>query len=196
MSILADLKMPVFKSGGMPQISPASYALVVKGLVAEPAAHGFNDIMSWPVSTINARLTSVSGFSIRANWQGVAWADFLQIASPAPEASHATFQSVGNGYATTVALADLAAPHVLLCHHVDNAPLDQAYGAPLRMVIPNLWGYKSCKWLGAITFGSKMLGGFWEDRGYPREGYIEAGQTLDINTRTRRRHGPGEIEDF
>jgi DMSO/TMAO reductase YedYZ molybdopterin-dependent catalytic subunit len=64
------------------------------------------------------------------------------------------------------------------------------------MVIPNLWGYKSCKWLGKIDFIDQMEGGYWEDRGYTRSGMIEPGFTLDINTQTRKPISGGEVLDF
>jgi len=34
---------------------------------------------------------------------------------------------------------------------VEGEPIEPEYGGPLRMVIPNLWGYKSCKWLARST---------------------------------------------
>jgi DMSO/TMAO reductase YedYZ molybdopterin-dependent catalytic subunit len=64
------------------------------------------------------------------------------------------------------------------------------------MVIPNLWGYKSCKWLGRIDFIDQMEGGYWEDRGYTRSGMIESGFTLDINTKARRPIKGGEVTEF
>ena len=64
------------------------------------------------------------------------------------------------------------------------------------MVIPNLWGYKSCKWLSVIEFIREEEGGYWEDRGYTWSGVIEPGFTLDINTKTRRPIKGGEITEF
>jgi DMSO/TMAO reductase YedYZ molybdopterin-dependent catalytic subunit len=64
------------------------------------------------------------------------------------------------------------------------------------MVIPNLWGYKSCKWLGKIEFINQEEGGYWEDRGYTRSGLIESGITFDMNTKTRRPIKGGEVTEF
>jgi DMSO/TMAO reductase YedYZ molybdopterin-dependent catalytic subunit len=195
MGILSDLRMPVFTAGGMQEIDPATHKLKVGGLAGE-IEFSLGEIKSWPMTTADARLTSVSGFSVRAKWQGAAWREFMQHVEPKPEASHATFTSAGGGYQTTVSLADLDHPRVLLCYAVADLPLEPTYGGPLRMFIPHLWGYKSAKWLAAIEFTDRMHGGYWEDRGYPREAPIQPGTTLDINTRERRKITGGEVTEF
>jgi hypothetical protein len=76
MGVLSDLGMPVFTAGGMQDIDPATCKLAVGGL-AQEAEISLDEIKSWPMTTADARLTSVSGFSVRALWQGAAWAEFL-----------------------------------------------------------------------------------------------------------------------
>ncbi|MCB2188993.1 MAG: molybdopterin-dependent oxidoreductase [Deltaproteobacteria bacterium] len=196
MSLLSRVNMPVFSAGGYPQIAPADFRLAVTGLVAAPAVYTLDQIKAWPQSEVDARFASVSGFSVRAKWQGVAWADFLALAQPRPEASHAAFASWGGGYRTTVPLAELAAPRVLLCYAVEDEPLEPDYGGPLRMIIPNLWGYKSAKWLKEVEFTDHMETGYWESRGYSEHGRIERGVTYDLNSGNRRVIEGGEILDF
>jgi len=145
---------------------------------------------------VNARLTSVSGWSVRAVWQGVVWKDFLAQVQLKPEANHAAFISLGGGYETSLALKDLDHPRVLLCYAVEGEPLEPEYGGPLRMIVPHRYGYKSAKWLGRIEFIPGRRGGYWEDRGYTRDGLIEPGQTLDVNTGQRRPVAGGEVLDF
>ena len=66
------------------------------------------------------------------------------------------------------------------------------------MVVPQLWGYKSCKWLVRIEFCERMRGGYWEDRGYSRDGLIEPGTTRDMNDggKVKRIAGGGEATEF
>ncbi len=196
MSSLTDLGVPVFQAGGMPDLPADRWSLQVTGLVADPRQLSLADIQALPASDVDARLTSVSGFSVRAKWRGVLWRDFIAGIEPAPTANHATFTSLGGGYSTTVSLADLDHPRVLLAYGVDDQPLEREYGGPLRMVIPHLWGYKSAKWLAEIELTNAMRGGYWEDRGYPRTAPIKAGTTMDMNTGQRRSHGDGEITEF
>ena len=196
MSVLSRLRPPVFKEGGMPEIDTATYQLHVRGLVKEERSFTWQEIMDLPATKVDARLTSVSGWSVRATWEGVLWREFLRILRPENEASHATFSGSGGGYETTVSLVDLDHPRVLLVYGVEGEPLEREYGGPLRMVIPNLYGYKSCKWLETITLTDTMKGGYWEDRGYTQSGIIEPGFTLDVNTGTRRPISGGEVTEF
>jgi len=180
----------------MPDIDTATYQLHVRGLVKEERSFTWEEIIALPVSKVDARLTSVSGWSVRATWEGVLWRDFLRFLKPKNEASHAAFSSSGGGYDTTVSLVDLDHPRVLLVYGVEGEPLEREYGGPLRTVIPNLYGYKSCKWLETITLTDTMKGGYWEDRGYTQSGIIEPGFTLDVNTGTRRPISGGEVTEF
>ena len=196
MSYISQHRMPAFSAGGRPNIGPEQWRLTVDGMVAQKREFDLDDIRAMPQSEVDARLTSVSGFSLRARWQGVLWRDFLAGLEPAPGADHATFTSQGGGYTTTVSLKDLDHPRVMLVLGVQDEPLEMDYGGPLRMLVPQLWGYKSAKWLAGVTLGDKMLGGFWEDRGYTREGLIEAGVTLDLNSGQRRAIRGGEVTEF
>lgn len=197
MSKLKELNIPIFKAEGLPRGAAAeSWTVRVGGMLARPAELNFDDFRALPNSIVDCRLTSVSGWSVRAVWEGVLWRDFLKSHPPSPQATHATFVSVG-GYDTTVPLDTLDHPRVLFCWGVAGEALEVEYGGPLRMVIPNLWGYKSCKWLTEVRYGDKMPPGFWEKRGYSLEGEIEPGHTTDYNNgRTRRPISGGEVTEF
>jgi DMSO/TMAO reductase YedYZ molybdopterin-dependent catalytic subunit len=196
MSLLKDLGVPAFKAGGMPTINIQTYILSVGGLIRKERHCSWQEILAMPKGKVNCRLTSVSGWSVRADWEGIKWSDFLREITVDEKASHVRFTTVGGGYTTVVSFKDLENPRILLAYGVNGEPIEPDYGGPLRMVIPNLWGYKSCKWLGKIDLIDQMEGGYWEDRGYTRSGIIEPGFTLDINTQTRRPIQGGEVLDF
>ncbi len=196
MSILSELNVPVFGAGGIPDKDETDFQLTIEGLVQDTIVFSLEQVKELPLSTVNARLTSVSGWSVRADWQGVLWREFIQIVKILPEASHVTFSSHSSIYKTTVSLKDLDHPRVLLVYAVNEEPLEWEYGGPLRMVIPHLYGYKSAKWLKKCEFTDTMHGGFWENRGYSRSGIIAPGSTLDINTGVKRPIKGGEVLEF
>jgi len=195
MSRLTDLRVPVFLAEGKPSVDVATWRLQVGGLIDNPRTLSLAEIKTLPSSRVDARLTSVSGWSVRAIWEGVLFTDFLRQFTLQPGASHVTFSSIG-GYDSTVALSDLEHPRVLLCYAVEGEPLEIEYGGPCRMIVPNLWGYKSVSCLARVEFTDSMKGGYWEDRGYPREAVIEPGMTLDINTHQHRPIRGGEVTEF
>ena len=195
MSILTRLNTPVFKAEGIPKIDEETFRLNVWGLVKGEQQFSLTDIKEMPFTRLDARLTSVSGWSVRATWAGVLWQDFVKQIMLMPAANYVTFTSVG-GYDTNIPLHQLN-ERVMLVYAVDGEPLETEYGGPLRMLVPHLWGYKSCKWLRDIEFTDSERGGFWEDRGYSRSGTIEPGMTLDINSRVERPIlGGREVTEF
>jgi len=195
MSMLSRLETPVFKAEGIPKINEDRFRLNLRGLVEAEAGFTLDEIMAMPFTRLNARLTSVSGWSVRADWDGVLWRDLAAQMRLMPSARHVTFTSAG-GYSTSIPLIQLN-DRVMLVYAVGGEPLEREYGGPLRLLVPHLWGYKSCKWLTDIQFTGNDCGGFWEGRGYSRSGFIEPGMTLDINTRTKRPiKGGGEVTDF
>ena len=89
-------------------------------------------------------------------WSGVRFADFyreivIAEAQPLPGADFVVFRG-SDGYCSALPLADLLADDVLLADRLDDAPLGIAHGAPLRLIAPSHYGYKSVKYLNAIEF--------------------------------------------
>jgi DMSO/TMAO reductase YedYZ molybdopterin-dependent catalytic subunit len=57
-----------------------------------------------------------------------------------------------DGYRACLRLDDALGDNVLLADHLDGAPLPPAHGAPLRLVAPAQYGYKSVKHVCAIEY--------------------------------------------
>jgi DMSO/TMAO reductase YedYZ molybdopterin-dependent catalytic subunit len=61
---------------------------------------------------------------------------------------------------------------VLLAYEMDGKPLSRAHGAPLRLVIPEMYGYKNVKWLERIDLVPEAEAGYWEALGYDRDAWV------------------------
>ena len=197
MTILKQLNTPVFYAEGIPRnVTADNYQLKVDGLIEEgQLTFSFAQLKAMPFSSVNARLTSVSGWSVRADWQGVRFSDFLAYVKPKPEATHVNFASFFH-YTTAVPLEKLSYEKVLICYQVGGEDLEIEYGGPVRTFIPHLWGYKSIKGLAHMTFVDRPIPGYWEVRGYPDEAEIEPGSTRDVNSGKTRRIKGGEVTEF
>ncbi|MFL6548642.1 MAG: molybdopterin-dependent oxidoreductase [Povalibacter sp.] len=55
-----------------------------------------------------------------------------------------------DGYRTALPLADLLAPDVLIADRLNDEPLTVEHGAPVRLIAPAHYGYKSAKHLSRI----------------------------------------------
>jgi len=110
-----------------------------------------------------ARVEQVSDFhcvttwSCRAlRWGGVRFSDFYQlnIAPQVDPTLGVSWVVLGgqDGYRSRMLLSDLLASDVLLADTLDGLPLSLDHGAPLRVVAPAHYGYKSVKHLSHIEF--------------------------------------------
>ena len=94
----------------------------------------------------------VTTWSRRAlRWGGVRFSDFYQLhiaprVDPALGVSWVVLKGQ-DGYQSRMLLSDLLAPDVLMADTLDGLPLSLDHGAPLRVVAPAHYGYKSVKHL-------------------------------------------------
>jgi DMSO/TMAO reductase YedYZ molybdopterin-dependent catalytic subunit len=99
-------------------------------------------------------VTTWSSHALR--WGGVRFADFYDLQIAPLLATGAKVKTVvlrgQDGYRTTLPFEDLMAADVLLADSLDGLPLSIAHGAPLRLVAPAHYGYKSMKHLSRIEF--------------------------------------------
>lgn len=89
-------------------------------------------------------------------WGGVLFSDFyrhvvLPRARPRAEATFVILRGLDRAR-TILLLEDLLAPDVLLADTLDGAPLSVDHGAPLRLVAPAHYAYKSIKHLSRLEF--------------------------------------------
>lgn len=193
-----EMRWPLYAAEGMPRIDAAAWRLRIDGLVEEPVEVSLEDLKKLPREVKSMRLTSVTGWSARADWEGAPMREVLKIARPKPSASHVKFHSAGGRtvYTSTVALKELEYPNAMFVYGVNGRPLTLEEGGPARPLFPQLWGYKSVKWPVRMEFTDRMEDGYWESRGYPCDAPIQPGTILDINSGKRRRIKGGEITEF
>jgi DMSO/TMAO reductase YedYZ molybdopterin-dependent catalytic subunit len=89
-------------------------------------------------------------------WSGVRFADFHRtIVVPKLRPDDAAITLIlraQDGARTTLLLEDALQPDVLLVDRLDDAPLGIEHGAPLRLIAPRQYGYKSVKHLSSIEY--------------------------------------------
>ena len=99
-------------------------------------------------------VTTWSRRSLR--WGGVRFMDFFERVVKPQARPHAAATLVAlrgqDGARTAMWLEDLLSSDVLLADTLDGSPLNIDHGAPLRLVAPQHYGYKSVKYLARIEF--------------------------------------------
>jgi DMSO/TMAO reductase YedYZ molybdopterin-dependent catalytic subunit len=188
---------PIFWAEGHPgRLSAEDWKVEIGGLVEKRLTLTYAEVLALPKSVADARLTSVSGWTVRGQWGGVRLSDLLPLAGPKPEAAHVQFTSYRRIYTTCIPLDVALQERTLLAYEFDGEPLEEDYGGPLRIFCPYLWGYKSAKSVVGIALVEHSLPGYWEVRGYPDHGLIKGRRLLDVNLGRQRRIPDGEVIEF
>ena len=60
----------------------------------------------------------------------------------------------------------------MLAYELDGRPLSRAHGAPARVVIPEMYGYKGVKWVSRMEVLDHEPTGYWERHGYDRDAWV------------------------
>ncbi|MBN1259258.1 MAG: molybdopterin-dependent oxidoreductase [Anaerolineae bacterium] len=197
MGKLKSMHTPIFWAEGHPgTLMAEGWTVEIDGLVAHPKVLTYADLRVLPKTIADARLTSVTRWSVRGEWGGVHLSAVFAEAGVLPEATHVEFTSYRKIYMTTIPLEIALRERTLLAYEFDGEPLDADYGGPVRAFVPYLWGYKSAKSIIRVTLLDRARPGFWELRGYPDEATIEAGRVHDVNTHRWRRIPGGEVIEF
>lgn len=98
-------------------------------------------------------------------WKGVRTADLVE-RFPPPQGCIGALAVAQYGFSANVRIEDLLAPTSLLATGRNGVDLPPEHGAPVRLVIPHLYGYKSVKWFRGWEYLLTPRRGFWEERGY------------------------------
>lgn len=160
------LKWPVLHVGSVPRFDPARWDFQIKGLVEQAVRLTWNEFARLPMKEITADMHCVTRWSrFDVRWEGVPFLEVAKLVKIKPEAKHAMILA-DFGYTSNVPLADLMRPTTLFALKHNGEPLPADHGYPLRLVVPQLYAWKSAKWVRGVEFMADETPGFWEDSGY------------------------------
>jgi len=143
-----------------------SFRLKVHGLCKSPFEVDYAGLLKLPQVEKEADVHCVTGWSlIGHHWKGVQIATLAEIAGVKGEARYAIMEAA-HGYTANVPLKEATADNALVTYRLDGKPFPLANGAPVRGLIPDLYFWKSAKWITGIRFVKDDQPGFWETRGY------------------------------
>jgi DMSO/TMAO reductase YedYZ molybdopterin-dependent catalytic subunit len=164
------LKWPVLHYGSVPRFDPVTWDFRVDGLVEHPLRFNWSEFNQLPRSDRTSDFHCVTRWSRFDNrWTGVAIRDILSRAKPLQNAKYLLVHAE-QGFTANVPLADLDRDDVLLATHHDGEPLSADHGYPLRLIVPQLYAWKSVKWVRRLELLEKDSPGFWEQNGYHMRG--------------------------
>ena len=153
----------------------AGWALRIDGLVHTPLQLTLDALKAMPQRSQITRHDCVEGWSAIGKWQGPKLGDVLAAAGLLPAAKYAVFHCAdvlsGAQYYESVDLIDAFHPQTILAWRMNDQPLSEGHGAPIRLRVERQLGYKQAKYVMRIELRETLAGlyggkgGLWEDLG-------------------------------
>jgi DMSO/TMAO reductase YedYZ molybdopterin-dependent catalytic subunit len=161
-------------SGSYPVIPPDKYRLVVDGLVDHRATFTLADLEAMPRTSLVKDFQCVTGWRVPdVHWEGVKLSEILDTVGVRPGAVALSFDSYDGTDSESLTLDQARLPEVIVAYRMLGGPVTTEHGGPVRLYVAPMFGYKSLKWLSAIHVVDQVEPGFWEQNGYPINGWID-----------------------
>jgi DMSO/TMAO reductase YedYZ molybdopterin-dependent catalytic subunit len=159
-------RFPVLTVGPNPKFDLATWDFGIFGEVETPVTLSWDELMALPQREVTTDIHCVTRWSkLDTTWGGVPVREVLDRAGVKPSGTHAMAYSDG-GYTTNIPLESLYDDDVLLAHTYGGEPLEPEHGAPLRLLVPKRYFWKSAKFLRKLEVMNEDRMGFWELNGY------------------------------
>ena len=201
---------PARSAPDRPKIQP--WTLRVTGLVNKPRTLSLDDILKLgPVEERVTRLRCVEGWSMVVPWAGIPLASLLRQADPQGSAKYVEFVTLADRstmpglrspvldwpYREGLRLDEALHPLAFLATGVYGKTLPAQNGAPIRLVMPWKYGFKSAKSIVEIRLLEKQPVSSWE-RAAPQEYGFYANVNPEVahprwSQATERRIGEGGL---
>src|SRR4051812_8958327 len=163
-----------------PHQSHEEYTLEVNGMVKTPLKLSYADLTAMPSVRMVKDFQCVTGWRVPSvPWTGVRLADVLDRAGVDPNANGVSFGSFDGTYTESLSMAQARRPDVIVAYAMEDKPITDDHGGPVRLYVAPMYGYKSIKWLGAIQVINNPAPGYWEQLGYDVDGWIGSSNGRD-----------------
>ena len=161
-------------TGSYPEISDSSYRLEVSGLVENPFSLTLAELKALPAHEMVKAFHCVTGWRVPdVHWKGVPLTHLLRAAGVRPDAVAVSFDSYDGADSESLTIDQAHLPDVMVAYEMLGGPVTTEHGGPVRLVVPQMFGYKSLKWLSRIRVVNQVEPGYWEQNGYPVNAWID-----------------------
>ena len=142
------------------------FKLKVHGLVKKPFEVTYEGLLKLPQVEKSADVHCVTGWTmIGGLYKGVQISKLAEIAEMKSEARYVILEAA-HGYTANVPLKEAVADNAMITYRLNGKPFALQHGAPVRGLIPDLYFWKSAKWITGLRFVKDDAPGYWEVRGY------------------------------
>jgi DMSO/TMAO reductase YedYZ molybdopterin-dependent catalytic subunit len=163
-------KWPVLPAGKVYHINPAQWTFKITGLVNKERTLTYEEFSALPRVEVFSDIHCVTTWSrLNNTWEGVSTRVIKDLVAIKGEAKYVMVEGAG-GFTTNLPLEDFFQEDVLFALKHDGQPITAEHGGPVRLVVPQLYFWKSAKWVTGLNFMAQDAPGFWEQAGYHMHG--------------------------
>ena len=127
-----------------------TYRLKISGGVKRPLSLAYDQILKYPSVTENVLLICPGFFANNGRWTGVHLRVVLQKAQIEKGAKYVDVKG-GDGKTVKISMEDIIQKKIFLAYRVNNQPLPQKHGFPLRLVFEDAFGSDWIKFVDEIV---------------------------------------------
>lgn len=157
----------------IPSFSNANWSFRIDGLVERAQFWNWEQFVKLARTVQVSDFHCVTGWSVYKNtWEGISLAQLLKQAGVKPEAHSVKFYSGDGVYTDAITMDQAQMEDIMVAVMHDGKPIPADLGGPVRLVIPQMYAYKSVKWLNRIELIDSEHIGYWEERGYDKDAWL------------------------
>jgi DMSO/TMAO reductase YedYZ molybdopterin-dependent catalytic subunit len=158
----------------VPHKDATNYELTIGGLVDRPKTYTLAELRAMPQTRVVADVVCTDGWRVDDTpFSGVKLSDLLDAAGVRSKGTAVHFTCFDGAYTESLTLEQARRADVLVALDMQDKPITHAHGGPVRLFAAPMYFYKSAKWLSGITVTSKVKPGYWEERGYDVDGWLD-----------------------
>ncbi len=133
------------------------------------------ELKFFPRTITATEFKCIEGWTDPMSYAGIRFSDFMKETGLGRKRDGSLYSYVGlmtppneNGevYYVSIDMPSMLHPQTLLAYEMNERPLLNRDGAPLRLLIPVKYGIKSIKRIGQIRFSDTRPPDYWAERGY------------------------------
>jgi sulfoxide reductase catalytic subunit YedY len=169
-----DKSDPSRNAGGLPT---RPWTIKVSGQISNPKTFDIDTLLKMhPLEDRTYRFRCVEGWSMVIPWVGYSLSELIKQCDPLPKAKYVQFLSYFSGkvekwapggynwpYSEGLRMDEAMNPLTLLTVGLYGEALPNQDGAPVRVIVPWKYGFKSAKSLVKVKFVEKMPRTTWND---------------------------------
>ena len=154
--------------GGIPDVDPSTYELLIHGLVERPTVFTLDDLKRFPATSRTCFLECsgnlrrgrpdltpqlLCGLTSQAEWTGVLLSVLLREVGVQPSATWLLAEGQDAAVMTRSIPMDKAWDDAMIAYAQNGEPLRPGQGYPVRLLLPGWEGNSSVKWLRRLDVG-------------------------------------------